>query len=189
MLYRSLLGTIALAALAMSTAGAEVFDYSKYPDLKGQWHAIGGPGRFDMSKPRGPGQQAPLTPEYQAIFEANEQDQASGGQGTTPTYRCLSPGMPRVTNGYGEMEFVVTAKTTYILVDHILDDRRIFTDGRDWPAGLDFPVVLSRYKPAQLLRPVAASGGLVARKRGVAQPGSALGSGPRSRRFKSSRPD
>ena len=137
MLYRSLLGTIALAALAVSTAGAEVFDYSKYPDLKGQWHAIGGPGRFDMSKPRGPGQQAPLTPEYQAIFEANEQDQAAGGQGTTPTYRCLSPGMPRVTNGYGEMEFVVTAKTTYILVDHILDDRRIFTDGRDWPAGLE----------------------------------------------------
>jgi hypothetical protein len=33
------------------------------------------------------------------------------------------------------------------------------------------------------------SGELAARKRGVAQPGSALGSGPRSRRFKSSRPD
>ena len=30
---------------------------------------------------------------------------------------------------------------------------------------------------------------LTACKRGVAQPGSALGSGPRSRRFKSSRPD
>src|SRR5580658_5489499 len=31
--------------------------------------------------------------------------------------------------------------------------------------------------------------GPAAGKRGVAQPGSALGSGPRSRRFKSSRPD
>ena len=30
---------------------------------------------------------------------------------------------------------------------------------------------------------------LYAAERGVAQPGSALGSGPRSRRFKSSRPD
>ena len=44
--------------------------------------------------------------------------------------------MPRVTNGYGEMEFVVTAKTFHILVDHIYDNRRIFTDGRPWPEHL-----------------------------------------------------
>jgi hypothetical protein len=132
-----MLAAMALAALWVPTAGAQIFDYSKYPDLKGQWRPIGGPGRFDISKPFGPGQQAPLTPEYQALFEANLRDQAAGGQGTTPTYRCLSPGMPRVTNGYGEIEFVVTPDTTYILVDHILDDRRIFTDGRDWPANLE----------------------------------------------------
>jgi hypothetical protein len=102
-----------------------------------QWRAIGGPGRFDISKPAGRGQQAPLTAEYQAIFEANVLDQASGGQGTTPTYKCISPGMPRVTNGYGEMEFIVTPDTTYILVDHIQDDRRIFTDGRSWPPELE----------------------------------------------------
>ena len=41
--------------------------------------------------------------------------------------------MPRVTNGYGEIEFVITAKTFHILVDHIYDNRRIFTDGRPWP--------------------------------------------------------
>ena len=102
-------------------------------------------GRRALSRPEGamaldrrsgavcPRTGAPLIPEYQAIFEANVKDQASGGQGTTPTYKCLSPGMPRVTNGYGEMEFIITPDTTYILVDHILDDRRIFTDGRDWP--------------------------------------------------------
>ena len=45
--------------------------------------------------------------------------------------------MPRVTNGYGEMEFIITPDTTYILVDHILDDRRIFTDGRDWPKEME----------------------------------------------------
>ena len=140
MLYRNLLCAIALSALSVlsvSSAGAQVFDYSRYPNFKGQWRPIGGPGRFDISKPAGRGQQAPLNPEYQAIFEANVLDQASGGQGTTPTYRCISPGMPRVTNGYGELEFVVTADTTYILVDHILDDRRIFTDGRDWPRNLE----------------------------------------------------
>ena len=105
--------------------------------MKGQWRSIGGPGRFDLSKPGGRGQQAPLTAEYQKVFEANLVDQAAGGQGTTPTYKCISPGMPRVTNGYGEMEFVVTPDTTYILIDHIQDDRRIFTDGRDWPADLE----------------------------------------------------
>jgi hypothetical protein len=73
-------------------------------------------------------------PEYQAIFEANLKDQAEGGQGASATFMCLSPGMPRATNGYGECAFVVTPHTTYVLVQHIDDDRRIFTDGRDWPA-------------------------------------------------------
>jgi hypothetical protein len=120
----------------LAPASAQVVDFAKYPDLSGQWRPIGGPGRFDMTKPAGRGQQAPLTPEYQAIFEANLKDQAAGGPGTT-SYLCLSPGMPRVTNGYGEMEFVITPGTTYILIDHIVDDRRIYTDGRKFPAELE----------------------------------------------------
>jgi len=154
--YRSLLAAIALPALLWGpTAGAQIFDYGKYPDLRGQWVRWGPSGpdlkgplvrsgptgfngtRFDPSKPAHRGQQAPLTPEYQAIFEANLKQQADGGQGTTPTFTCLSPGMPRATNGYGEIEFVVTPYTTYILVQHIDDDRRIFTDGRDWPTDLE----------------------------------------------------
>jgi len=136
MLARTLLCIIAAATFS-ATAGAQIIDYSKYPDLGGQWRPIGGPGRFDISKPAGRGQLAPLTAEYEAIFEANLKDQAAGGQGTTSTYKCLSPGMPRVTNAYGETEFIITPDTTYILMDHILDDRRIFTDGRDWPTELE----------------------------------------------------
>jgi hypothetical protein len=136
MLARTLLCVVACASFS-ATAGAQIIDYAKYPDLSGQWRPIGGPGRFDISKPGGRGQQAPLTAEYQAIFEANLKDQAAGGQGTTSTYKCLSPGMPRVTNAYGETEFLITPDTTYILMDHILDDRRIFTDGRGWPAELE----------------------------------------------------
>jgi hypothetical protein len=136
MLARTLLCVVACASFSAS-AGAQIIDYAKYPDLSGQWRPIGGPGRFDMTKPGGRGQQAPLTAEYQAIFEANLKDQAAGGQGTTSTYKCLSPGMPRVTNAYGETEFLITPDTTYILMDHILDDRRIFTDGRGWPAELE----------------------------------------------------
>jgi hypothetical protein len=138
MLDRSLIGAMALAAaLGAATVDARAFDDAKYPDLKGQWRVVGGPMRFDTNKAWGPGQQAPLTPEYQAIFEANLVDQAAGGQGTTPTYTCISPGMPRVTNGYGQMEVVITPDTTHILVQHIHDNRRIYTDGREWPAELE----------------------------------------------------
>ena len=132
MSHRRSIGAIALfAALFITVADSQAWDDKLYPDLGGQWRAIGGPGRFDISKPPGKGQQAPLTPEYQAIFEA---DAHEGGQSEfNKTYRCWSPGMPRVTNFYGEIEFVVTPKTTHILADHVYDNRRIFTDGRPWP--------------------------------------------------------
>ncbi len=134
MLYASSFGATALAAtLLMSVTSARALDDAKYPDLRGQWTAIGGSVKYVPERPRGLGQEAPLTPEYQAIFEENLKDMAEGGQGTDPTTWCLSPGMPRVTNGYGEIEFVVTPETTHILVFHVLDSRRIFTDGRDFP--------------------------------------------------------
>jgi hypothetical protein len=113
---------------------AKAFDQTRYPDLRGQWRrAETGTFRFDPSKPWGPGQEAPLTPEYQSIFEANLASQAAGGQGIGVTYTCQSPGMPRVTNGYGPTEFVVTPETTHILVENIYDSRRIFTDARAFP--------------------------------------------------------
>jgi hypothetical protein len=128
-----------LAAAVLTPSGAAAFDDSKYPDLKGQWHRVAVPSgryrgvQYDPHKPAGPEQQAPLTPEYQAIFEANLADQALGGQAGDPTYRCLSPGMPRIMGPYGEMEVVVLPEVTYILIDHIHDNRRIHTDGRDFP--------------------------------------------------------
>jgi hypothetical protein len=156
MAYRSLVATaVVAAALWTPAASAQVFDYSKYPDLRGQWVRYGPSGpnldgplvrlgpsgnfrtRFDPYKPPGAAQEPPFTPEYQAIFEANLKDQAAGGQGTAQTFTCISPGMPRATNGYGEIEFVITPYTTYILVQHIDDDRRIYTDGREWPTEIE----------------------------------------------------
>src|SRR5712664_2822963 len=119
MLSRSSIGAVALSAslgvttLGATLGGALAFDESTYPDWKGAWRRVAVPGvvgqpSYDPTKRGGQAQQAPMTPEYQAIFEANLKDQAAGGQGTDPTYTCLSPGMPRATNGYGEYEFVVT---------------------------------------------------------------------------------
>jgi hypothetical protein len=132
--------TVVLAFIAALTVGlgpARAFDDARYPDLKGQW-VRGYPGlaRFDPAKGIGVAQEAPLTPEYQAIYQANLVEQAKGGQGIDPTYRCLSPGMPRVMHVYSPMEIVVTPETTYLLIEHIHDNRRIHTDGRDWPANM-----------------------------------------------------
>jgi len=57
-----------LAALCITLAEGRAWDETRYPNFKGQWRPIGDPARFDPSKPWGPGQQAPLTPEYQALF-------------------------------------------------------------------------------------------------------------------------
>src|SRR5437016_1834113 len=131
MLTRILSGSIALAAaLWIGVGGAQAFDESKYPDLKGQWQRVGAPRWADPSM-------APLPAEYRAIFEANIRDQKTGGQGSDPTITCLPPGMPRVMNVYEPMEIVVTPHTTHMLMQHIHDSRRIFTDGREWPQGVE----------------------------------------------------
>src|SRR5262245_9309182 len=114
------------AALLMTVAAARAFDEARYPDLKGQWDRHAQPRRADAKS-------APLTAEYRAIFEENLKDQAAGGQGTDPTFTCVAPGMPRVMNMYAPFEIIVTPRTTHMLMDHIHDSRRIFTDGRDWP--------------------------------------------------------
>jgi hypothetical protein len=126
MVYRSAISAMAVVgALCAAMAGALAWDDSKYPDFSGQWHPIGGPGRWARDE------RAPLTAEYQKIFDATK---GVGGQGTSNmTYLCLSPGMPRVVNGYSDIEFVTAPTTFHILIDHIYDNRRIFTDGRPWP--------------------------------------------------------
>ncbi len=130
------------AALCSHLGTAAAFDDSKYPDWKGQWTRARVPGAVgqpphDPSKPPGRGQQAPLTPEYQARFEANLVDQAAGGQGTSATFTCLPNGMPRMMNAYEPIEFIVTPDITYVLVEHIEHNRRVYTDGRGFPEEIE----------------------------------------------------
>ena len=139
MLYRSLLAAIALVVLAASTAGAQIVDFSKYPNWKGQWNRFvvrGLPGQpsFDQTKPWGFGQQAPLTPEYKTVLEESIADQAKGGLGNSVEHaRCSAAGMPFMMVAFHPLEFVVMPDTTYILIADFDPLRRIFTDGRDWP--------------------------------------------------------
>ena len=138
MLDRISIGAVALtAALLSSMAPAQAFDEAQYPNLKGAWTRVGIP-RFDPDKPGGLGQQAPLTQEYQAILKANLDKLRSGEQPYNPQVSCRSGGMPQMMNVYEQMEIVITPRTTYMLIDHINDaHRRIYTDGRDWPAQVE----------------------------------------------------
>src|SRR5260370_3497457 len=105
MLYGSSIGAVALAAslgvtsLGVTVGGALAFDESKYPDWKGAWRRVAVPGvvgqpSYDPTKRGGRAQEAPLTSEYPAIFQANLKDQAPGGQGTHPTDPFPSPALP-----------------------------------------------------------------------------------------------
>jgi hypothetical protein len=130
---RSLIATFALVTALLVPAAVEAFDEAKYPDWKGQWRrAEPGPPRYDTGRPLAE-QQAPLTEKYKLAHAAGLADQASGGQGNDPTYTCIAPGMPRIMNVYDPMEIVITPDATHILIQHVHDSRRIFTDGRDWP--------------------------------------------------------
>jgi hypothetical protein len=122
------------AVLLAGAVAAGAQEQSRFPDWSGQW--VRGPGMgpgWDPTKPPAFGQQAPLTPEYRAIFEALLADKAEGGHGGDRTAVCLPHGMPRMMIGIYPIEFVVTPDITYVLTDYTTH-RRIYTDGRDWPS-------------------------------------------------------
>src|SRR5579871_1751126 len=144
MLQQASIGITALmAALLTATAGAQAFDDAKYPDLTGQWNRYVVPGlagqpSFDQTKSWGNAQQAPLTPEYQAILDASIADQERGGLGNNVEHStCSAAGMPFMMVAFRPLEFVVTPRTTYILIADYDPLRRIFTDGRDWPKTIE----------------------------------------------------
>src|SRR6266481_2925033 len=156
MMFRSSTSAIAVAVIAtgVMVSAVQAANDARYPDWKGAWtrwfppgatfepnggFTAGGQPSHDQTKPWGRGQEVPLTPEYQKIFEESLADQAAGGQGNffDHAVRCMPGGMPLMTIAFGAMEFIVTPETTYIAPGGGEPLRRIYTDGRDWPTDLD----------------------------------------------------
>jgi hypothetical protein len=138
----SLIVFVALAAaLAMPVSAASALDdLSKYPDLKGQWQRIG-PNRWESAEIK-----APLTPEYRAVYQDNLARMEAGGVGDMASWYCLPQGMPMMMSLYDPMEVVVTPQVTYVLISHVNDSyRRIYTDGRDWPAEGEYERTFAGY--------------------------------------------
>jgi hypothetical protein len=140
----ALRAAVSLAAMVICVDRVAAADDGKYPDWRGQWTGIlrrvqglQGQPSFDPSKPWGLGQDAPLTPEYQAVLEANIKAQTQGAPGNITGPGCLGFGMPAITYGFEPMEFIITPEVTYVLINWIEHTRRIYTDGRDWPADIE----------------------------------------------------
>jgi hypothetical protein len=124
-----------LFAELVSVAGVRA-EEAKYPDLRGQWLRVGGV-QWDLGKPPGRGQQAPLTAEYRQRYDASlAEEAATGGQAYNPQVKCIPPGMPRAMIGYEPIELLVTPEISYVRLHFMGEFRRIYTDGRDWPATL-----------------------------------------------------
>jgi hypothetical protein len=144
MVNRSLIGIFLLTAASISIGAgrAQAFDESKYPNFKGQWNrvivpGVPGPPSLDQTKGGGARQGAPLTPEYQKVFEASLADQRNGGQGHFTGIGCQSFGMPMMMTIFQPGEFLITPETFHIVINNSDHSRRVFTDGRDWPTDLE----------------------------------------------------
>jgi hypothetical protein len=122
------LGVTALSNVAATAADA------KYPDLEGAWDHLFRP----LWSADEPSNKPPLTPEYMKVFEANQANMAAGGLGAVPSAACVPYGMPMMMNAYDPLEIIVTPKVTYVLTSNPNDSyRRIYTDGRAWPAEIE----------------------------------------------------
>ncbi len=141
MLLRNSITTIALATalttVFLAGVGARADDASKYPNWKGQWVGVGAAAdaAWDPGKPAGAGQQAPLTPEYQAVYQKIMAAHASGVK--DPTFTCIPPGMPRAMTVVFPMEIIIMPDTTYMIIEYDNQVRRIYTDGRAWPQDIE----------------------------------------------------
>ena len=135
MVNRCIIGAATLVASLVASLGAATVsglahDEAKYPNLKGAWVRAdqGQTMPWDPSKPAGRGQQAPLTPEYQALYDTALARRAAGVNLTS----CLPPGMPRSMIAPEPMEIIVMPDTTYIMLTYMSEFRRIYTDGRKY---------------------------------------------------------
>jgi hypothetical protein len=136
----------AAVTLVMTLGTASAHDEARYPNWKGQWTRAPVPGvtafrygpPWDPGRPEALGQEAPLTDEYRANFEANLADQAAGGSGNWVGVTCRGHGLPAIMSMFFPAEFVILPDVTYIIANDVhVYVRRIFTDGRPWPERIE----------------------------------------------------
>src|SRR5262245_12841485 len=93
--------TMTLTAMTTPSA-AQVVDFGKYPDFKGQWVRKSNPNNWiPLAGP------PPLTPEYEKIWDGIKADVKAGGPGNWPSTFCVPAGMPAMMSFYDPAEIIV----------------------------------------------------------------------------------
>src|SRR5260370_14393335 len=111
---RSSIYAVAVATALLATpSAAQVVDFGKYPNFKGQWVPTGNPNNWIALAG-----QPPLTPEYQKIWEGIQADLKAGGPRNRPSTFCIPAGMPAMISFYDPGGIIAQPQTTYILISH-----------------------------------------------------------------------
>jgi hypothetical protein len=113
-------------------------------DFTGLWENRGGIG-WQQGIPPGKGQNAPLTPEYQKIFEQHQANAAMGKPTGDPTAACLPQGMPRIMTMTYPMEIMMNELQVNIFAEWNGQTRRIYTDGRPLPPDDEVDITYNGY--------------------------------------------
>lgn len=127
----ALAGTAVIADTAASQADYVPKQYQPKSkrDFTGIWHNKDGVG-FTPGVPPGRMQKAPLTPEYQKIFDKRLADAEAGKPTGDLGADCLPSGMPRIMNMVFPMEIMQNETQLNIFAEYQEQTRRIFVDGR-----------------------------------------------------------
>ncbi len=99
-------------------------------DFTGVWERVQPSPSWVPFVPRGFAQNAPLTPEYAAIFKHHQDNADAGRPSGDITAACMPQGMPRIMTMTLPMEIVMNDAQVNIIAEWQEQTRRIFTDGR-----------------------------------------------------------
>jgi hypothetical protein len=100
------------------------------PDWGGIW-------TFNFSGMGAKAEQPVLTPKAAAELKVLENEEAKGEEPPTESANCVPPGMPTIMFQPYDVEFLFTPGRVTIIQEAYMQVRRVFTDGRGHPAGLD----------------------------------------------------
>lgn len=133
-------------AAARNAAGfvSKAYKPKSRRDFTGLWENRGGIG-WQQGIPPGKGQNAPLTPEYQKIFDQHQANAAAGKPTGDPTAGCLPQGMPRIMTMTYPMEVMMNELQVNIFAEWNGQTRRIYTDGRPLPPEDDVDITYNGY--------------------------------------------
>ena len=129
----SIVVRLLLCVFACTAAAADAMVIARtgdgHPDWGGIWVRQGGIGLDPALKP-GQIDRPPLTPEYQAKYDASLASLKAGKPVADPTAACLPPNGVRLMNMVYPMEIFQRTGLVAVFAEWDHQTRRIYTDGR-----------------------------------------------------------